>query len=126
MILALVLAGGYLTWQNYVKDSGLEPLYDESYVVVYGVERCPVCKKLRHQLDRTDLEYEWFDLDLTENGWEDFGIRADKAGLPWAAAFRLLRLTEKCFTALTLIRLLKYTIREKTWRTRWKFRFVWC
>ena len=82
MILVLVLAGGYVAWQNYVKDTGLEPLYDESYVVVYGVERCPVCKKLRHQLDGTDLEYEWVDLDLTENGWEDFGIRADKAGLP--------------------------------------------
>jgi hypothetical protein len=37
MILLLVLAGGYVAWQNYVKDSGLEPLYDESYVVVYGV-----------------------------------------------------------------------------------------
>ena len=65
----------YHVWGKFHKDSDIL-IYEEPYIIVYGVERCPVCKKVRHNLKENELDFQWIDMDKVENGWENFRKRA--------------------------------------------------
>ena len=62
LILLICLAfGGYQLWETF--GNRVEPLYDRSYVAVYGRGSCGYTQKMLADLSRKGVLYMYFDVD---------------------------------------------------------------
>jgi glutaredoxin len=62
IVLALIAFAGYLGWQRFGKP-GLEPLYDQPYVVVYGRESCGYTTQTLNALKQAGIDAEFMSVD---------------------------------------------------------------
>jgi glutaredoxin len=60
LLIALLVAGAYTAWENL---RGVEPLYAEPYIVVYGRDGCGWTKQMRKKLDTLSVPYEYRSVD---------------------------------------------------------------
>ncbi len=83
-------AAGYYAWQalSRTNASGLEPLYDEPYVVVYGRDRCVLTQKCLQSLraEGIDAVYQIIDereaADELHERMQEAGLNTRSYGLP--------------------------------------------
>jgi glutaredoxin len=67
LIILILVIGGYQAWNTLKhKSSFVEPLYDESYVVVYGRNSCGYTHKMIKDLERAGIPYEYEIVDEKE------------------------------------------------------------
>jgi hypothetical protein len=81
IILIVIIICGYYFWNNYMAQSSkLEPLYDRSYIVVYGRDSCGWTQKYRKELGDMNIFYIYKSVD-DKNVADELHQRMEKAGL---------------------------------------------
>jgi hypothetical protein len=81
IILIVIIIGGYYFWNNYMDHSSkLEPLYDRSYIVVYGRDSCGWTQKYRKELGDMHIFYIYKSVD-DKNSADELHQKMAKAGL---------------------------------------------
>ena len=81
IILIVIIICGYYFWNNYIhKSSKLEPLYDKSYIVVYGRDSCGWTQKYLKELGDMHIYYVYKSVD-DNNVATELHQRMGKAGL---------------------------------------------
>jgi len=61
--LAVIVAAAYQGWSHYLQMRGVEPLYPESYVAVYGRNSCGWTQKMLRDLKQSNVNYKYFSVD---------------------------------------------------------------
>ena len=89
IIISLILLAGVFSWRIIgSRDEGLEPLYTEPYIVVYGRDSCGLTRGLIQSLDSQSIYYVYKNIDLTgvknelHPRMEKAGFATSRYGLP--------------------------------------------
>lgn len=69
----------YLGYQHFIVNK-VEPLYDESYVLLYGKTTCGWCQKMEKDLNARDIPYTFQDLKIKAVN-DELHPRMKKAGI---------------------------------------------
>jgi hypothetical protein len=81
ILIVLVLLAGYQAWRFISsRTAGLEPLYTEPYIVVYGRDSCGLTLKFMQALDKESIYYIYKNIDI-ENVRRELHPRMEKVGL---------------------------------------------
>ena len=80
-VLLILIGVGYLSYQQFFKSeqSGLDPLYEMPYIVVYGKTSCSWTKKCLEELRAEGIDVIFENIDQNDVKMEIFP-RVDKAG----------------------------------------------
>ena len=80
-ILIIIIGCGFYIWKHYVSEPPkLGPLYEGSYVVVYGRDSCGWTNKYRRDLENLNINYVYKSVD-DESAANELHQRMEKAGL---------------------------------------------
>jgi len=61
IILAVCVFGAFQMWERFGRS--VEPIYDESYVAVYGRNSCGFTRTMLSDLKSSGVNYHYFDVD---------------------------------------------------------------
>ncbi|MCF6255275.1 MAG: glutaredoxin [Gammaproteobacteria bacterium] len=88
LVFLFVGFGLYQAWQEVSTWGGIEPLYAESYVVVYGRDSCGWTQKMIRDLEASNVDYyyrivdETSTADVLHSRMEQSGISTRRYNLP--------------------------------------------
>jgi len=68
-------------WQNFAPISKVAPLFNESYVAVYGRDSCGFTKRMVNNLQQSQVNYRYFNVDDKTIADQLHG-RMRQAGIP--------------------------------------------
>jgi glutaredoxin len=63
IIIGIIGAGIFLAWQKFNYSRGIDPLYAEPYVAVYGRNSCGWTQTMINCLRASNIKYHYFNVD---------------------------------------------------------------
>lgn len=63
LLIAFLAFAGYQGWGMYQANAPIEPLSDESYVIVYGRDTCGWTRQALEKLAQSDVNYKYYKVD---------------------------------------------------------------
>ncbi len=79
LLICVIVIAGYFVMKDVVRP-GIEPLYEEPYVIVYGKTACGLCQKMKRELREKEIPFLFKDLEKEESN-DELHRRMSAAGL---------------------------------------------
>jgi len=82
IVIALIAVCGYLGWNSFQRPlpGGPDSLGESPYVIVYGRDRCGITQRMRSDLQRSGVPFEYMNVDHPGVG-DELHPRMEAAGL---------------------------------------------